>query len=188
MTDPKGFMKYKRKDVGHRPIEERVKDFGEINLVDQHGEMFTKERFLGKWTLVFFGFTYCPDICPTTMSFLNDLMGQLDGTEVEDTDVLMVNNSGPARMLINRVGNRNHWIGLRLVGDQTKRDMLGARVEVLLKNGARLRRRVHTDGSYCSANDPRVLVGLGKAGEVAAVKVFWPSGKVETWPNVTIDS
>ena len=32
MTDPKGFLKHKRQDVGHRPIEERVKDFAEINL------------------------------------------------------------------------------------------------------------------------------------------------------------
>ena len=77
-------------------LMETPRDFGEVSLVDQHGEVFTKERFLGKWTLVFFGFTYCPDICPTTMSFLNDLMGQLDGTEVEDTEVLMV-SVDPAR-------------------------------------------------------------------------------------------
>jgi protein SCO1/2 len=77
-------------------LMETPRDFGEVNLVDQHGEAFTKERFLGKWTLVFFGFTYCPDICPTTMSFLNDLMGQLEGTEVEDTEVLMV-SVDPAR-------------------------------------------------------------------------------------------
>jgi protein SCO1/2 len=77
-------------------LMETPRDFGEVNLVDQHGEVFTKERFLGKWTLVFFGFTYCPDICPTTMSFLNDLMGQLEGTEVEDTEVLMV-SVDPAR-------------------------------------------------------------------------------------------
>ena len=77
-------------------LMETPRDFGEVKLVDQHGEVFTKERFQGKWTLVFFGFTYCPDICPTTMSFLNDLMGQLEGTEVEDTEVLMV-SVDPAR-------------------------------------------------------------------------------------------
>ena len=77
-------------------LMETPRDFGEVSLVDQHGEVFTRERFLGKWTLVFFGFTYCPDICPTTMSFLNDLMGQLEGTEVQDTEVLMV-SVDPAR-------------------------------------------------------------------------------------------
>ena len=45
-----------------------------------------------------------------------------------DTDVLVANNNGQPRLLVNDVGSRNHWIGLRLVGRQTPRDMLGARV------------------------------------------------------------
>ena len=61
-------------------LMETPRNFGEVNLVDQRGEVFNAARFKGKWTLVFFGFTYCPDVCPTTMSFLNDLMGQLEGS------------------------------------------------------------------------------------------------------------
>jgi len=72
------------------------RNFGEIELTDHHGEAFDRDRFVGKWSLVFFGFTYCPDICPTTMSFLNQLMGQLEGTEAEDTQVVMV-TVDPAR-------------------------------------------------------------------------------------------
>src|SRR5256885_3965574 len=41
-----------------------------------------------------------------------------------DTDVLITNNSGPARLYVNQVGNRNHWLGLRLVGKNVNRDML----------------------------------------------------------------
>ena len=48
-----------------------------------------------------------------------------------DVDVLVANNNGPPRLLINTVGSRNHWIGLRLVGKQANRDMLGARVEIV---------------------------------------------------------
>ena len=69
---------------------ETPRNFGELNLVDHHGEPFTRDRFVGRWSLVFFGFTYCPDICPTTMSFLDRLVGELEGTEVEDTQVVMV--------------------------------------------------------------------------------------------------
>lgn len=72
------------------------RNFGELNLVDHKGNAFTRDRFVGKWTLVFFGFTYCPDICPTTMAFLNNFMSQLEGTEVEDTEVVMV-SVDPAR-------------------------------------------------------------------------------------------
>ena len=92
-----------------------------------------------------------------------------------DTDVLVTNNNGPVRLLLNESGSRNHWLGLRLV-DKTGRDMLGASVEVVVTKNQILRRRVRTDGSYLSANDPRVLVGLGSATRVEAVRVRWPDG------------
>ena len=105
-----------------------------------------------------------------------------------DTDVLVLNNSGPARLLTNQVGGGNHWIGLRLVGRSSGRDMLGARVAVLRSQGPGLWRRVRADGSYASANDPRVLVGLGKATQVEAVRVYWPGGEAEEWKQLPINT
>jgi hypothetical protein len=103
-----------------------------------------------------------------------------------DTDVLVSNLNGPVRLLINNIGNRSHWLGLRIVGSGG-RDMLGARVEIRRRDGPSLWRRVHSDGSYASANDPRVLVGLGQATTAPAVRVRWPDGKVEEWSEVGID-
>ena len=103
-----------------------------------------------------------------------------------DTDFLVTNNNGPARLFLNQVGNRNHWLGLRLVG-KAGRDMLGAQVEIVVDDTRRLRRRVRTDGSYLSGNDPRVLVGLGGATRVKAVRVRWPGGAVEEWNDVKIN-
>jgi enediyne biosynthesis protein E4 len=103
-----------------------------------------------------------------------------------DIDVLIGNDAGPVQLLINNLGNRNHWLGLRLVGE-VGRDMLGARVAVTRKNGATLWRRVRSDGSYGSANDPRVLVGLGASTERPLVHVQWPDGRKEDWPDVDID-
>jgi len=77
-------------------ILDTPRNIGELQLIDHHGQAFTRERLQGKWTLVFFGFTYCPDICPTTLAFLNEFVGQLEGTEVEDTAVVMV-SVDPAR-------------------------------------------------------------------------------------------
>ena len=65
--------------------------------------------------------------------------------------------------------------------------MFGARVEILRKNAAALMRRAHADGSYASANDPRVLAGLGDSTERPTVRVRWPSGRVEEWTDVPID-
>jgi hypothetical protein len=104
-----------------------------------------------------------------------------------DIDVLVANNNGKPRLLVNNIGSRNHWIGLRLVGPPEGRDMLGARVGVVLDSGPTLWRRAHSDGSYASASDPRVVVGLGQSTGVPRVRVVWPDGKTEEWTTVAID-
>ena len=104
-----------------------------------------------------------------------------------DMDVVITNNGGPVRLLLNNIGNRNHWLGLWLVGGKPPRDMLGARVGVFRSEGPPLWRRARTDGSYASAHDPRVLVGLGRAASVPRVRVVWPSGRVEEWTNLAVD-
>lgn len=48
---------------------------GPFELVDETGRTVTDQTFRGKWMLMFFGFTYCPDVCPTT---LNDIAVALD--------------------------------------------------------------------------------------------------------------
>ena len=104
-----------------------------------------------------------------------------------DVDVLVGNDNGAARLLLNRVGSRHHWLGYRLAGKQSGRDVLGARVEVVRDDGPTLWRRARADGSYASANDPRVHVGLGEAAGVSRVRVHWPNGAVEEWFNVSVD-
>ena len=103
-----------------------------------------------------------------------------------DTDLVVSNNSGRARLFINEVGNRNHWLGLTLAASGGQRDMLGARVAVIRAGETRWR-HVRTDGSYASAHDPRVLVGLGRSAEIPRVRVVWPSGRVEEWHDLPVD-
>ena len=104
-----------------------------------------------------------------------------------DVDVLVGNAAGRARLLINNVGARKHWLGLRLVGAQAPRDMYGARVAVVRASGQTLWRRARADGSYASANDPRVLVGLGDAAGKPRVRVVWPGGRVEDFAGMAVD-
>ena len=42
-------------------------------LEDHHGQAFTNDNLKGQWSFVFFGYTHCPDICPTTLSLLNQI-------------------------------------------------------------------------------------------------------------------
>ena len=107
-----------------------------------------------------------------------------------DTDVLIGNGAGPVRLMQNHLGEHNHWVGLRLVA-QTEtgalHDILGARVAVVRANAETLWRRARTDGSYASANAPRVLVGLGDSTTITQIRVVWPNGRSETWPSVPLD-
>ncbi len=101
-----------------------------------------------------------------------------------DADVLVVNNNGPARLLVNRVGHRRSWLGLRLLSGGPARDALGAQAVVERSGKPALWRRVRTDGSFCSANDPRLLFGLGGDGAVDRVRVVWPDGSEEQWTEL----
>jgi hypothetical protein len=103
-----------------------------------------------------------------------------------DTDVLVSNNNGPARLFLNELGNRNHWLGLRFIGNNG-RDMLGAKLEIVVAKDRVLRRRIRTDGSYLSANDPRVLAGLGTADRILSVRVRWPDGTLQEIEGFTVD-
>ncbi|MGA1740785.1 MAG: SCO family protein [Pseudohongiellaceae bacterium] len=67
----------------------RINDF---SLIDHNDNPVNLELLRGKWTLIFFGYTYCPDICPLTMATLNQFSGLLEseGDYAEDTQVIMV--------------------------------------------------------------------------------------------------
>jgi hypothetical protein len=104
-----------------------------------------------------------------------------------DVDAIVFNNSGRARVLLNESARTNHWIGLRVLDGRFPRDALQARVEVTGAERRRLARRVHTDGSYASASDARVLVGLGAAASPVTVRVTWPQGTTEEFHNLAVD-
>ena len=99
-----------------------------------------------------------------------------------DVDIAISNNNGPARLLLNQAGSRNHWLGVRLVGEVgTPSAVNQARVALFRAGRKPLWRRSHTDGSYLSANDSRVLFGLGSSKDVGRVEVHWPDGLCEGW-------
>ena len=72
------------------------RDPGAFLLTDHHGMPFTRNALTNRWTLIFFGFTHCPDICPTTLAELAELKAQLVDTEANDLQVVML-TVDPAR-------------------------------------------------------------------------------------------
>ena len=91
-------------------------------------------------------------------------------------------------MLRNAVADRApaRWVGIRLVG-KDHRDIVGS--TVTLETGSRtLTRFAKGGGSYLSANDPRILFGLGTAGRPGRVTVKWSWGKTQTWDGLEAGS
>ena len=103
-----------------------------------------------------------------------------------DTDIILAQVDGPPVILRND-GTKNHWLGISLIGAKSNRQGLGARFTVTEADGRKQTFEVSTASSYLSANDPRVLVGLGKAPNVISVEVRWPSGKKQVISKPEID-
>lgn len=55
--------------------------FDPPQLLDQQAQPFDGSAFAGRWSVLFFGFTYCPDVCPTTLSLLREVEQALQAAE-----------------------------------------------------------------------------------------------------------
>jgi enediyne biosynthesis protein E4 len=93
-----------------------------------------------------------------------------------DLDIVVSNCDGPAYVVRNDVGNKNHWIGLELRGVKSNRDGIGSQVVLTTDSGKVQYNQATTTGSYLSANDRRVFFGLGNETKVKQIRILWPSG------------
>jgi len=66
-----------------------------FNLIDHNQQVFSEKSFQGKWSFIFFGFTNCPDICPTTLATMQQVWKNLEQPETNNKL-----NSYPKQMLL----------------------------------------------------------------------------------------
>lgn len=100
-------------------------------------------------------------------------------------DLAFSHVGGPPALLHNRIVTAHHWLGLELVGDgkASNRNAIGARVEIETARGKQVR-FVNGGGSYLSASDRRLLIGLGESETADVVRVRWPSGREQVFRDV----
>ncbi len=100
-------------------------------------------------------------------------------------DLAFSHNGGPIALLHNRTTTGNNWLRLELVGDGKKsnRNAIGTRVEIAYA-GSRQVRFLNGGGSYLSASDRRLLVGLATADRAQRVTVWWPSGRKQEFRDL----
>jgi enediyne biosynthesis protein E4 len=100
---------------------------------------------------------------------------------------VVANRNGPPSLLVNQKSYANHWIEIQAVGTRSNRSGIGARVSV--KTDLRQQvDEVRSGSSYISNSDTRVHFGLGAGSQIQHIEVRWPSGLVERFRNVPVDS
>ena len=94
-----------------------------------------------------------------------------------DVDVLILNRNEPPSLLRNDLAGNNRWLMVKLVGVQSNRSAIGARV-IVSYGGRKQAQTVMAQSSFLSVDDRRLHFGLGSA-ETADIEVIWPNGFTE---------
>ena len=122
-----------------------------------------------------------------------DLIANSRGVAVADfwnrgaLDIAVSASADRHALLKNSVSDGHHWLAVELVGTQSNRDAVGARITATVKGKKQIRELVAGDG-YGSQNTLRQYFGLKDAGAVEELKVFWPrSGLTQSFRNVAAD-
>ncbi len=111
-------------------------------------------------------------------------VGDLDNDG--DIDIVISQTDGTPLILRNN-GTKNHWLGIDLRGEKSAPNGEGSRIVVTDANNKKQVFDVSRAGSYISANDSRIIVGLGEVASVRTIEIRWTSGKVQTIENPKID-
>lgn len=90
-------------------------------VLEQLDSTFTNDTLLGKWTFVIFGYTYCPDVCPTTLTRVKGVLGSLEKTA--DVQIAFV-SADPLRDTTERLSQYVSYFDARFLGLTTTHDKL----------------------------------------------------------------
>jgi hypothetical protein len=101
-----------------------------------------------------------------------------------DLDIVVVENTGPARVFVNRLDRHKQSVRVRLAGTgRSNRDAIGARVTARIGKQT-LTQQVSRGQSYLSAPEKTLAFDLGAAGRIDTLEIRWPDGRIETYRDL----
>ena len=92
------------------------KEIENFTLSDQAGQPFHRDRFLGQWTFLYFGYTYCPDVCPLTLFELAKVQQQLAQKKLDQDTAYLLISMDPQRDTPQRLGEYTHYFNPKFLG------------------------------------------------------------------------
>lgn len=95
-----------------------------FRLGDQNGKVFDRARLRGHWTFMFFGYTSCPDVCPTTLATLRNTARRLDQAHSDPLPQFVFVTVDPQRDTPKRLGQYVTQFDPRFIGATGNRDQL----------------------------------------------------------------
>ena len=137
---------------------------GQFALVDQRGAPIDQTLFIGKPSLLFFGYTHCPDVCPTTMGEMQGWFSAL-GNEAKTLQGVFV-TVDPARDTPAILGDYVSFVSDRIVG------VTGSQAEIdkLVKDWGAVAEKVpNADGSYLMNHSASVFLVNSKGEFVGTI-------------------
>jgi protein SCO1/2 len=137
----------------------------EFDLIDHHGRPFTRAALSGHWTLLYFGYTNCPDLCPATLASLAAMQKRLPASAASSLEVVFVSvdarRDTPAQLAGYVPYFDPGFVGVTAT-DQPRIEAFAAKLGIAVAINPQ------TDGSYTVDHSSAILV-VDPTGRLAAV-------------------
>ena len=150
---------------------------GPLRLVDGDGRPFTERDLIGRWHIVYFGYTYCPDACPTDMAAIGAGLKQVEasdpvtGAKVEPVFVT-VDPTRDTPAVVKRFASTFHPRAIGLTGSQAEIDAAAKAYGVAHSIGTKTAGDYlvdHSRAAYLMGPDGKPVALVGQDGGPAAV-------------------
>lgn len=159
------------------PTPRLVHDF---ELTDHNGVRFTKRQLQNKWTLIFFGYTSCPDICPTTLIELNYIYPELKKITQDRVQVAFV-TADPKRDTVEKLNAYTKYFNKEFIALRGGHDVLFPFARNI---GLMYAIAEDTNQEYYLVNHSASIVLTNPAGNVQAIFKPVPSTTPGTVPSI----
>jgi len=152
------------------------RNINEFRLTDNHNQPFTAQQLKGKWSWIFFGYTSCPDVCPTTLQELNFVYDDLKAVS-EETQVMLI-SIDPQRDTVDVLANYIQYFNKEFIALTAGHEVLFPLARNL---GLMYAINDQLDGKPYTVDHSASMILINPRGQIAAI--FQPNqvlGKIPT--------